>query len=198
MRSTAVECPDCEEPYTPQGLYGHLRAHGYSGEELETTYREAIRNGRSVPSRRDDEVRSDVEGPGSRSEDETTGQDDTQGDASVGSRSVPGTPDGPAGAGEQEGQEGPTEKAGQGHPPGVDREPIARAADRLAFARQRRKAVEEAMETETTGGAFSPSRSEVPANDTWADLLEECEAKEQAARKELKRQVEHREVDRSV
>jgi len=199
MRNTAVECPECGEPYTPQGLYGHLRAHGFSGKELETIYREATRNGRSAPSRRTDtEVGSGVEESSDAVGLQNTDQDDTQDDASSSSRPTPGTPDSPTDAEDQESQEGPAEEAGQGRPPGKDREPIARAADRLALARQRRKAVEEAMETETTGGLLPGSRGDVPANDTWADLLEECQAKEQAARKELKRQVEHREVDRSV
>jgi hypothetical protein len=199
MRSTAVECPECGEPYTPQGLHGHLRAHGLRGDDLESTYRQALRDGGSAPVRREvaEESGSVPEEPEDGSETESTEQA-----GNPDRRPVPGQvsspSESPAGIEDQEDGKGPSESSGRDRPSRDQHDPIAHAADRLAAARQRREAVEDVMETKTTGGLWKSRQEEVPANETWADLLEECKAEEKAARKELKRQIEHREVDRSV
>lgn len=79
------------------------------------------------------------------------------------------------------------------------RHPLRSAVERLRRARARKQAVKEEMETEkSASGLFQSSGEEVPANPTWRELLEECEAEVEAARKELHRQVEHHEVDRSA
>lgn len=86
-----------------------------------------------------------------------------------------------------------------GIPPEVrEAGPVMRAADRARRARMRRRIVEETMETkevEQEDLFITPfdTKEEVPANDTWGDLLEKCEWEEERAIEELKDVVYHTE-----
>lgn len=174
-----VECPKCSREFKKTGLHGHLKwVHDLQGEELESAYREAI-----------SEQQAEQEPEAAASAEEQNREDRE-------ARPVPGS-HGNQRAPQREERE-PVEQR-YAHGDRSERKPLREAVDELRRARERRRAVEDAMETKTeSGGLFKRNRQTIPANETWAELLEEAEEAEADALDHLKRQVEHYEVDRSV
>jgi len=184
------DCPLCEREFTPAGLHGHLRfSHDLRGEDLEAAYEEATGN-------RPGAARKEPQQPDQRPSGQSKEQPDQQPQDPQESVEEPNED------GNQLGREarpvpGSVKRArsreSRGGPPEHISDPVERALDEYREARERRRAVEHAMDTKRSG-LFG---DEQPANETWTELLEDCREAEEQARNDLHRLVRHREVDRS-
>lgn len=174
-----ANCPKCNREFSNPGLHGHLRfSHGLDGEELEQAYSEAIQ-----------QAESKAESYPSKQSRRPNGS----------SKEAEGSQESGEGARPASGPD--TTRGGDDRPDERDRpnnDPLHSRLEDLRKARERRRTVEEVMETAGGSSSFFPSRSKNrPANRTWEELLEECAEKEKRYEEALRRQVRHHEVDRS-
>lgn len=200
------ECPKCNRSFQKAGLHGHLRfSHGLRGEELQEAYQQALEEPSGQPSEQHPEQPSgqrpeqlneqppEQQGSGEGEEGETKGDSRTL--------PVPRMPDSSTGQGsaerseESHGRQRRQKERQRGRESrGVverqsRRDPLREAAERLRRARERRRTIEEEMET-------SGLLEKKPANDTWAELLEESQEEEKEAQKALRREVRMHEAAR--
>jgi len=208
-----VQCPECAEEYSPQGLHGHLRmSHGLSGPELQKAYEGALRGNLNVEEvegateekdQRHEEghERPDEEPPRGEERPEARDEEAQTEERGAGSPSeMMAEPPGSVGPDQDEYNRREVSRK-ERSPKGHDQGACYRALEQLRRARMRRRIVEETMETEEEvveeGSKFffgdDAQYGEVPTNDTWADLLERCQWEEEKAAEELKDVVFHAE-----
>lgn len=199
-----VQCPECGEEYSPQGLYGHLRMqHGLSGADLQQTYENSLK-GDIFEEEPEADGSAGEEGepvgdgaPAAESEEpvEATKEEGKEESFDPAPADAEEQPDSPS----EERREKESREREQREPMRTEfeeRGALARAAERLRRARTRRRVVEEAMETKeevVNERFFEDETEEVPANATWSYLLEACAEEEARALEDLKNQVFHTE-----
>lgn len=178
--TTMAKCPKCNRDFSNPGLHGHLRfSHGLEGEELEQAFDEATKEPTEEP--KGHLSKQDEQPNGSPKEAQST-QENGKGARPA---SGPSTP--------QRGGSQPDERDRLG------RDPLRRRLEKLRKARERRRAVEEVMETSSNSRSFLPSSSkkERPANRTWQELLEECAEEEKNCEEALRSEVRVHEAARA-
>lgn len=210
-----IECPECQEEFSSQGLWGHLSmGHGLGGAELDSVYEQALNQRES--STREKVGGSSGQQSGAESGGQETqkkayqlgegpqpvGEDDTDGET----LDIPESPDTSADSSGKQRRE-------QREPSPTEANEVERAADRLRRAKERLRMAEEETgeireEEVHKGGAVSEvvgrlfpalgrteTREEVQRTEAEREHLEKCREAVEQAEREYRKALKKRQAE---